>query len=176
MEVLRTRFGTKALKRALLVGLVAAFLSSFAGVGTFTSTSQTSTVKLSNETFTNDPDVAITFLGISKAASTQATAGNTAPGVEATSALPSVQTALTKNNYVYSFDFKEAAVTSWPSARQYKIEIYGDDGTNVNLLATLYTQQAVADAANIDGVKVKVDTGSSSTANDSYSIIVTRVQ
>lgn len=176
LRTLTRRLKTTALKRALLLGFIGAVLMSFMAVNTLTSTSQTSTVKLSNETFTSDPDVAITFKGISKAATAQAAAGNTAPGVEATSALPVIQTALIKNNYVYSFEFKEAAVTSWPAARQYKVEVYGDDGTTVNLLATLYTQQATSDAVNIDGVTVKLDTGSSSTANDSYSVIVTKVQ
>lgn len=176
MATLTSKFGSTALKQAILLGIIGAFLMSFVAANTLSSSSNSSTVTLANETFTSDADVSITFKGLSKASTNQATAGNTAPGVEATSVLPNVQTALTKNNYVYSVEVKEAAVTSWPAARQYKVEVYGDNGTTVSLLGTLYAQQATADAVNTDGVTVKIDTGSSSTAYDSYSVIVTRVQ
>ena len=169
------RFGTTAIKRALLFGIAGAFFMSFVAVNTLTSTSQTSAVTLANETFTADVDSATTFKGLSKATTAAAAAGATAPGVEATNVLPVVQTALIKNNYVYTVEFKEAGITSWPAGRQYKIEVYGDDGTTVSLLATVYTQQATADASNIDGVTIKVDTGSASTTYNSYSIIVTKV-
>lgn len=176
MASLTSKFGSTALKQALVLGIIGAFLMSFVAVNTLSNTTSTRTVALVNETFASDADVSVTFIGLSKANSNQAAAGNTAPGVEATSALPNVQTALTKNNYVYGVEIKETAVASWPATRQYKVEVYGDDGTTTSLLATLYAQQATADATAIDGVTVKIDTGSSSTAYDSYSLIVTRVQ
>ncbi|MBI4338984.1 MAG: hypothetical protein HY680_03425 [Chloroflexi bacterium] len=175
MNGLTTRFGAAALKRALFFGLIGAFLMSFMAVNTLSSTSSSATVTLANESFTSDLDTAITWSGLSKQNSNAAASGDSAPGIEATSSLPAIQTALTKNDYVYSFEFKEAAVASWGAGRQYKVEVYGDDGSTVTLLATLYTQQAVASDAAIDGVTVKVDTGSSSTAYDGYSIVITKV-
>lgn len=176
MNEVMKKLGTTALKRALLLGVIGAILMSFMGVQTLTSTNTTATITLANETVTADADTAVTYKGLSKVASNAAAAGTTAPGVEGTTALAAVQTALTKNNYAYSFEFKEAAITSWPATRQYKIEVYGDNGTTVSLLATLYTQNATADATAIEGVTVKIDTGSASTTYDSYSAIVTKVQ
>jgi predicted tellurium resistance membrane protein TerC len=118
MNVLTNRFGTTAFKRALLLGIVAAFLMSFTVAQTLTTTSQSSTVFLGGESFTADADVSLVWKGLSKAGSNQTALGDTAPGIEATTGLAAVRTAIVKNNYVYAFEVKEALVASWPAARQ----------------------------------------------------------
>jgi hypothetical protein len=56
------------------------------------------------------------------------------------------------------------------------VEVYGDDGTTVNLLTTLYLQNGTADGAGIEGGSFRVDTGSASVVHNSYSLVITKVQ
>ncbi len=173
MNVLATRFGTTALKRALLLGIVGALLMSFMVAQAVTSTNLgTSSVSLATETFTDDADVTVTAVGVGVVGSNTAAAGDSAPGVEIVDTLPAVNNALTKNNYFYRFDVQESGIDTLGSAENLKIEVYGDDGSTTTLLATLYTQQVTVDAANAEGVTATVDVGS--TVHDSYDIIVSR--
>ena len=82
--------------------------------------------------------------------------------------------ALTKGNYAYKVEIKKASATSFQSGENLKIEMYGDDGSTNALLATFYSQQSTVDDANVEGVTVTVDLGSSSTIHSSFDVIVSR--
>lgn len=170
------KYGAKAVKRAAILGFIALLWSSFVVAQAVTSTSSTESVFLANQTFTSDPDVSIAWQGLLKAGSNQSAAGTSVPGVEATGGMPESRTALIKNNFIYIFQLKEVANTSWSAGRQYRADVYGDDGTNTILLGTLYFQNATADAGSIEGVTIKVDQGSSTSTYDSFTIVVTRIQ
>lgn len=175
MTSLMSRYGTGALTRATLLGLAGAFLAGLMVVNTVGSTDLgSSSVKLAVETFTDDPDVAITTVGVLKIPSNASAIGGSGPGVEATSAIPAVNNATTKNNYAYRFEIKESGVAAWQSGENFLVEIYGDDGSTTSLLATLYIQQSIVDDVSIEGVAVTVDVGSSTIVPDSFDIIVTR--
>ena len=113
-------------------------------------------------------------VGVLKSGANAAAAGTSAPGIESNDILPAVNNALTKNNYAYRFEMKESGATTWQLGENFKIEVYGDDGATITLLATVYTQQATVDDANVEGVTVTVDLGSSSTIHDAFDIVITR--
>ena len=175
MNDLIAKAGSTALKRALLLGVIGAVLTGFIAAQAVTSTNLgNGSVKLATESFSDDADVSVVGKGIMVVASNASALGGSAPGVEMDNTLPAVRTALTKNNYAYEFEVKEAAVTSFQSGENLKIEVYGDDGTTTTLLATLYTQQGTVDDVNVEGVTVTVDLASTSIVHDNFDIIVTR--
>ena len=135
MNALTTRFGATAFKRALLLGLIGALMTSFMVTQAVSSTNLgTTTVKLADQTFSDDTTVTIASLGISVIDATDGTpVGDTSPGVAITSALPEVTTAVTKNNYAYKFEVKESGNVTLTATEKYKIDLYGDDGTTTSL-------------------------------------------
>lgn len=174
---LRNRIGSAALPRAILFGLIGASVMGVMVVNAVTSTNLgNGSIKLGKETFSDDADVVVTSKRIFKLSNADAgpASGDSAPGVEATSGLPQVNNALVKNKYAYEFEMKEAALTSWQSGENFKIEVYMDDGTTNSLLATLYSQQGTVDDGNVEGVTVTVNTGDANIVGDLFSIIITR--
>ena len=163
--------------RALIFGVIAALLTS---TGITIATTVTSgdlgaaSVKLSGQTFSDDADVIVTAKGVIVNGSNGPAAGASAPGVEVTSSLPAVNNALTRGNYAYKVEIKEANATAFQSGENLKIEVYGDDGSTNSLLATFYTQQGTVDDSNVEGVTVTTDLGSSSTIHNSFDVIVSR--
>ena len=126
-------------------------------------------ISLARETFSDDTDVVVTYKRIFKikTADIASPVGDTALGIEASSAIPQINNDLQRNNYAYEFEVKEAALTSWQSGENFKIEVWMDDGSTNNLLGTLYTKQVdLVDDASIEGVKVVTSTV--------FSIIITR--
>lgn len=175
MNELTIKLGSKAVKRALFLGVIGMLLMSVTVVTTVTSTNLgSSSVKLGTEAFSNDTDVSIIAKGIKLIKTSAAAAGDSASGVEVTSALPAINNTLTKNNYAYEFELKEASVANLQSGENLKIQVYGDDGTDTTLLATLYTQQSIVDDVNVEGVTVTIDLGSSSTIHNNFDILITR--
>ena len=175
MNTLTLKFGPTAVKRALFLGVAGALVMSVGVVTTVTSTNLgTSNIKLATESFTDDPDVSVVAVGVLKSGANAAAAGTSAPGIESNDILPAVNNALTKNNYAYRFEMKESGATTWQLGENFKIEVYGDDGATITLLATVYTQRATVDDANVEGVTVTVDLGSSSTIHDAFDIVITR--
>ena len=175
MNELIAKAGSTALKRALLLGALGAVLTSFIAVQAVTSTNLgNGSVKLATESFSDDADVSVAGKGIMVVGANASAAGASAPGVEVDNTLPAVRNALTKNNYAYEFEVKEAAVASFQSGENLKIEVYGDDGSTTTLLATLYTQQGSVDDVNVEGVTVTVDLGSTTVVHDNFDVIVTR--
>lgn len=176
MNMTKPRMLSFTLRKAVSLGLIAALLAGFAAVNTVTSTNLgTESVKLSSETFSDDTDVNIIGKGVKIIeAAAAAAAGGSAPGVEVTSVLPAVNNALVLDNYAYEFEVKEVGNTSFQSAENLKIEVYGDDGSSTTLLATLYSQQGTVDDASVEGVTVTVDLGSSTAIHNSYNIVVSR--
>ncbi len=174
MNGLTMRFGATALKRALILGVLGALLTGFTVANTVTSTSLGSgSVKLANEVFTDDGDVAVAAVGVLKVSANAAAVGDSPTGVAIALGLPAVNNTLTKNNFAYRFEVKESSADTLIAGEDLKIEVYGDDGSTTTLLATLYTQGATADT-NVKGVTATVDLGSSTIIHNSFDIVVTR--
>lgn len=150
----------------------------FMVVNTLTATNFGPTsIRLTTETFSDEPDVVVSPLQIRKATNPLAGAaiGDSAPGIEATGALALVQNTIVKKEFIYEFEVKEFAANSWQSGENFKIEVYMDDGTGVSLLATLYMkQQDLIDDATVEGVLVRVSSGSTDILGDVWSIVITR--
>ena len=100
--------------------------------------------------------------------------GDSAPGVESSSALPRVNNILKQNKYAYEFEVKEATVNSFQAGENFKIEVYMNDGTTNSLVATLYMKQDTVDDTSVEGVTVMADTASNNIVGDLFSIVVTR--
>ncbi len=174
------RFGGSVMRRAVFL---AAFPILFASLGvTYAAISATDLapspgderVLLGVNTFVEDPDTTFDNADVLINSATSGAAGGTAPGVEATSALPGVNTARSRGNYAYTFEVKETGNATWQAGEDFRIRVFSDDGGVTTLEATLYLQQAVIDDGSIDGVTVIVDLGSTTTIKDRYDIIVDR--
>ncbi|MBI2855768.1 MAG: hypothetical protein HYX93_02855 [Chloroflexi bacterium] len=175
MEALIGRFGAAALKRAILLGIAGALVTSFMVVNTLSSASLGSgSIKIATQAFSDDTDVTVTASGIQVVGASAAAAGTSATGVEATSSNPAVNNALTKDNYAYKFTVTESGVNTLTANEHLKIEVWGDNSTTTTLITTLYMAQATADAVNAEGVTATVDLGSASTIYDNIDVIVTR--
>lgn len=135
----------------------------------------TSIVKLWTEGFSDDPDVAITGKQIVKASANQSASGDVSPGIEASPSFPPVNNALVRKNFVYALEIREAQADSWQPGVRYRVEVFVDDGTALNLLATLYIKQDIADDAQVEGATVQVDTGSTKVLGDAFTAIVTKL-
>ena len=178
---LKNRIASKAFRQAMLLGLIGALLTGITMVSTVTSTDIGPTggggISLARETFSDDADVVVSYKRIFKIGNADAASpvGDTAPGVEATSAIPQINNNLQRNRYAYEFEVKEALADSWQSGENFKIEVWMDDGTTNNLLATLYTKQVdLVDDAIIEGVKVVASSGSINILGDVFSIVISR--
>jgi len=152
--------------------LVAMLLAAVTAASAFTVNSLVRYLVMQQETLQLDPDVVVVPTGVEKASGNQTANGTAAPGVEATNTLPQINNPITKGNWVYTFQVKEAAADSWPAGRRYRVLVYADS----NLLTTLYLQNGTAANNQIEGVTVKVDLGSSTTIPDSIAVHVERVQ
>ena len=133
-------------------------------------------ISLAVNTYVADADVTIENPEIVISTSSISAAGGSAPGVEAVDTLPGVNTAVTADNYAYQFEVKESGVATLLVGEDLRIRVYGYDssGPTTTLLATLYTQQAVSDTGNVEGVTVTVDLGSGTQIYDNFDIIVDR--
>ncbi len=174
-ETLKNRIVSAGFRRAILLALIGAVMMSLTVAYTVSSTNLGNRgLTLAYETFSDDADVVVASKRIFKQRSNAAAAGESAPGVEASSALPQVNNALQKNKWAYEFEVKEAAANSFQSGENFKIEVYMDDGTTNDLLATLYMKQDTVDDGNVEGVTVTVNTGEGKVVGDVFSIIITR--
>ena len=170
------RIGPAGFRRAILFGVVGAFLMGFMVVNTITSNNLGSnSIKLGKEGFSDDADLVVSAKQIYKLTSADAgpPVGEGAPGGESTSALPRINNALVKNKWAYEFEVKEAAVDSLQSGENFKIEVYMDDGST-SPIATLYMKQDTVDDGSVEGVTVTANTGSANVVGDLFSIIITR--
>ena len=173
MNGLTIKFGSTALKRALILGVIGALMTSFMVAQAVATTNLgTSNVKLATEAFTDDTDVSVAALGTGVIQSNASALGTSPAGEEITSGLPPVRNAHSRNNYFYKFEVKGTGNTTLGSAENLKIEVYGDDGSTTTLLATLYTQQVTLEGSAIEGVTATVDVGT--VLHNNYDIIVSR--
>ena len=174
---------TTAFKRAALFGLVGAVLMT-GFVVVYTNITATDLgvgndeVKLAVKTFVNDTEVTLdnSVLGI-VSTSGGAVGDTTGTAVETVvAAYAAVNNALTADNYSYSFDLHESSAADWLAGEKFKIQVYGyNSSTSTStLLTTLYTKQVTAVSGTIEGVRVTVDLGSSTSINDNFDIIVER--
>ena len=141
--------------------------SSFASGGT--------TSFRASQTFSDDVDLVVTARGVSKIGSTATASRGAGAGVEATSALPAVNTPLNRGNYAYQFDVKESSPAGLRAGERFRIEVYADYGSSTPLLAAIYMQQVTADDTSLEGLTITVDVGSSVSIPDRFDIIVTRL-
>ncbi len=168
------------LRPAFILGLAAAVLMSVVVVNALTATdlgnSGTESIDVAVNTFQDDADVTVTRLGLFKSTTTTAAVGDSAAGVEATSALPAVNNALTRDNWAYRFTVTESGNTAWQSGEDFRFDVYGSVGSSseTDELATLYCQQAVVDDGAIDGVTATIDLGSATIVHDTFDILVRR--
>lgn len=183
MDIKRLReFAPQALYRAFLLGFVGAVLTGFivayANIGATDLGGGDENVDLSVNTFVGDTEVTVANSDISIVAATGAAAGTTPTGVETdVTTFPAVNNALTADNYSYTFEMKETSDGDWLAGESFRIRVYGYDssGPTTTLLATLYAKQDVNNAAaSVEGVKVTVDLGTSSSIYDHFDIIVDR--
>ena len=115
--VLLTRgIASAGYRRAVVFGLIGALLMGIMVVNAVTTTNLgTESIRLGRETFSDDTDVTVVsqrIFEITTADEALAT-GDTAPGVEASSLMPQVNTDLEAGNKAYQFEVKEATATSW---------------------------------------------------------------
>src|SRR3990172_6731707 len=85
MDAIVTHFGTSALKRALLLGVIGALLTGFMVVNTVTSSSigpSSGAIKLVGQTFADDSDITVPSSGIKVVPPTDAVAVGTTLGGE----------------------------------------------------------------------------------------------
>jgi hypothetical protein len=182
MDTIISRFGATTLKRALLLGVIGAMLTSYMVVNTVSSSDITpaggGAIKLASQTFSDDTQITVSSNGIKLVPSTDGTpVGDTLGGeVEATSSLPEVTTAVTKGNYAYEFEVNESSAADWAETDgtdDLKVEVYGDNGSTTTLLATFYIKQGVLEGSSIEGVTGTVDLGSSSTIYNTFDVVIT---
>ncbi|MEE9324978.1 MAG: hypothetical protein V3U90_05470 [Dehalococcoidia bacterium] len=133
-------------------------------------------IGLTKETFSDEPDVVVTAKLIAKAKGNQTGApiGDSAPGVEADSTLPLVRNAIANREFLYEFEVKEALANSFQAGENFKIEVYMDDGVSVYLLSTLYMKQDTVNDSAVEGVLIRVSSGSTDVLGDVWSIVITR--
>ena len=174
--------GRGMMSRALLLGLIGGVMMGSSVVFTtiaatdLNSSGGDEQIALGVNSFVNDTDLTMARLGIFITDSTTSAAGDSAPGVEASSALPAINNALTVDNYAYRFTVKETNSTTWQSGEDYKIRVfaYDSDSASSSLLATLYFQQAAVDDANVEGITATIDLGLQTGIYDHFDIIAER--
>ena len=153
----------------ILVGGVALLAST--SVGALNVASSTSFVTLFQEQITPDADVRFSLEGHINQGGDRAANATVCPGREAAGNNPIAREDLFAGNLVYGGRIEEVVATSWDAGRIYRIEVFGDG----SLLATLYFQNANANSNQVEGVRFRVDLGSSNPAIDNYSTVVTRL-
>ena len=170
------------MRRMVLLGVLAALLTSTAGVYTIISATDINVgvgdedIALAFNTYVVDADVLITLPDLTIATGTQSAVGDSTPGVESASPAADVRTALVPGNYQYTFLVIETGTGVWQSGEDFRIRVWGYDavGPTSTLLGTLFVQQAAVDDLNVEGVRARMDLGSGTRVYDSYDIIVDR--
>lgn len=89
-----------------------------------------------------------------------AAVGDTSPGVEATTAKPSVNNALTADNLSYRFQVQEHQPDGFQAGYEFLVEVSED----ASLVASLFLKQDTVDDLNVEGVTVEVDIGATAGA------------
>lgn len=164
--------------QSLFLSGVAALFSSgiiFAATVTYTDLG-VGLIKLEQQQYDDDSYVVIEVSAakIRKNRKNESAVGDNSPGLEAEASLPKIQTSLVKKNYRYEFKIREASANSWQTGDRFKVDVYSDDGSSVTLRGTLYLKQDTVDDGDVEGVKVRIDTGYSNQIDDVWSILITR--
>ena len=164
----------RALPIFVMVFMAFIVIVSVAGVATLSVATTTTATSLRAESFVADSATTVENSGISKAPATVSATGQArASAVDAATNVTAtiVNGALTKDNFTYQFEVKESGIATWGSAREYRIEVFGDGA----LIATLFIKNSPADASNIEGVTGKVDIGGGPTLPDAMTITVQKI-
>ena len=175
-----SKLAATTIQKVVLLGVVGAFATGFVVVyANITATDfggGDEPIRLGVNTFITDPDTTIQNSDVTIVTSSAgASAGE--PGVEADVAtFPAVNNVLTAGNYAYTVEVIESGIDTWTAGEDHRIRVYGHNNTGpaVTLLATLYFQQASANATTVEGVTVTVDIGLTTAIHDHYDIIVDR--
>ena len=172
----KNRIASAGFRRAVLFALIGALVMGVVVANTVTSTSLGGgLIKLGDETFSDDGDVAVSPKRIFKLRNIDAgpAVGDSPSGVVITNVLPQVNNTLVRNNFAYEFEVKESSPDTLGVGEDLKIEVYMDDGSTTTLLATLYTQGATGTGA-VKGVTVTVDTGINNNFGEAFFMVITR--
>ena len=164
----------RALPIFVMVFMAFIVIISVAGVATLSVATTTTATSLTAESFVADSATTVENSGISKAsAATSATGQTRGAAVDAGTNIAgtAVNGTLIKDNFTYQLEVKESGANTWGSAREYRIEVFGDGA----LIATLYINNSSADANNVEGVTVKVDLGSGPTLPDAMTVTVLKI-
>ena len=164
----------RALPIFVMVFMAFIVIVSVAGVATLSVATTTTAASLTAESFVADSATTVENTGISKASANVSATGQTrGAAIDAGTdvAGTAVNGALTKDNFTYQFEVKESGIATWGSAREYRIEVFGDG----SLLATLFIKNSPADVNNVEGVTGKVDIGGGPTLPDAMTITVQKI-
>ena len=153
----------------LLIGIGLLLVSG--GVDTFTVTGSTQRLAVVEERFASDTDVLLTLEGHESQANDRASNAEVCPGREAAGNHPIIRNTLVGGNLVYAARISEAAPTSWPLDRTYRVEVFGDGA----LITSLYFTNGNASSNQQEGVSLKADLGVTTGGPTSFSTIVTRL-
>lgn len=142
-------------------------------------------VSIVHNTFTTDTSVVISGEAIIVNSSAAAAVGNTsASAVEPTTASPTLRTALTDDNYSYTFLVAESSGSCpncWTTGEQLRVRVWGvdSDGSPDTVDLTgggdggLYIAQS-AEEAGVEGVQVTIDLGTKQAKYESFDILIDR--
>ena len=142
-------------------------------------------VSIAHNTFTTDASVVISGETIVINSAAAAAVGNTSAGaVEATTSSPALRTALTNDNYSYTFLISETSGTCpdcWTTGDQLRVRVWGvnADGApdTVELTSAgdggLYIAQS-SEEAGVEGVQVTIDLGTKQSKYESFDVLVDR--
>ena len=178
-----TRLPSSQIRRriAALVALVALVYSGVTIGQALTATdlgnSGTESIRLARETFTNGLAhlIAVDNHQLVLQVGNETALGDTPPGVEAKKVpYATVRTNLTDGNYTYSFSMHEHAVGSWQPGDDFTIQVYGYDGVDTSLLATLYTRQNASFPNDFEGAVISIDSGTTDQYAITFSIVIAR--
>lgn len=168
---------------AIIVGLIAVIV-----VSTSTLPSQNigdDEVSIVHNTFSPDSSLDVSSWTIVLNSSTVSAIGNTtAAAVEPTSGLPVVRTALTDDNYSYSFTVAETSGSCpncWTTGARFRVRVWGidTDGSpdTVDLTGAgdggLHLTQS-SEEAGVEGVQVTVDLGTKQAKYEAFDILIDR--
>ncbi len=142
-------------------------------------------VSILHNTFITDVSVVISGETITINSSAASAVGNTsAAAVEPTTSSPTVRTALTDDNYSYSFLVTEVSgicPNCWSTGDQIRVRVWGidDDGApDTDELTSggdggLYISQSSEDVG-VEGVQVTIDLGTKLPKYESFDILIDR--
>ena len=139
----------------LLIGLLLIIIVSASAVATLTVTTTTTSVSLSAENLQADADTTVDNKSVLMAsAASTATGQDAGSAVEATTALATVNSTISADDWIYQLEVKESGISTWGATRLIQIDLF-TDGT---LVDSLFVKNATADGT-VEGVTARFSLG-----------------